>query len=114
MPTLNVTPEKRVFLSIISEYDLERSICELIDNAIDLWTKQKSTSLRINIDLDTGRQTISIEDNAGGVEEAKLDHIISPGKTSNSIGDDVIGYFWCWKQKSGDSSSRGRNDILTF
>ena len=25
--------------------------------------------------------------------KSKLDHIISPGKTSNNIGDDVIGYF---------------------
>ena len=93
MPILNVTPEKRVFLSIISEYDLKRSICELIDNAIDLGTKQKITSLKINLELDAARQTISIEDNAGGIEESKLDHIVSPGKTSNHIGDDVIGYF---------------------
>ena len=32
-------------------------------------------------------------DNAGGIEEQKLDHIVSPGKTTNDISDDVIGYF---------------------
>ena len=68
MPTLDVTPEKRVFLSIISEYDLKKSICEFIDNAIDLWTKQKNNALKIKIDLDPIRQAIAIEDNAGGVE----------------------------------------------
>lgn len=90
---LDATPEKRIFLSIISEYDLKRSLCELIDNAIDLWTKKKRTDLKINIILDDRQQSISIEDNAGGIEESKLDHIVSPGKTTNDIHDDVIGYF---------------------
>jgi|ERR1035437_2379460 C4-dicarboxylate-specific signal transduction histidine kinase len=90
---LNTTPEKRIFLSIISEYDLKKSICELIDNAIDLWSKKKNRDLVIKIDADTQQRTISISDNAGGIEESKLDHIVSPGKTTNAISDDVIGYF---------------------
>lgn len=90
---LDATPEKRIFLSIISEYDLKRSICELIDNSIDLWSKTKKRDLEINIIADLQQKTISIMDNAGGIEEKKLDHIVSPGKTSNSISDDVIGYF---------------------
>lgn len=90
---LDATPEKRLFLSIISEYDLKRSICELIDNAIDLWSKNKREDLRVTITLDDQQKSISIEDNAGGIEEARLDHIVSPGKTSNDIHDDVIGYF---------------------
>lgn len=91
--TLDATPEKRLFLSIISEYDLRRSICELIDNAIDLWTKNKRVELEVKITLDDRQQTISIEDNAGGIEESKLDHIVSPGRTTNDVRDDVIGYF---------------------
>jgi hypothetical protein len=90
---LDATPEKRIFLSIISEYDLKRSICELIDNAIDLWSKTKRRDLKINIFADTRQQTLSIMDNAGGIVESKLDHIVSPGKTTNAITDDVIGYF---------------------
>ncbi len=93
MKILNATPEKRVFLSIISEYDLRTALCELIDNAIDLRTKKKLRNLVVNISLDDRQQTISIEDNAGGLEEAKLDYIISPGKTSNDIQDEGIGYF---------------------
>jgi len=91
--TIDATPEKRLFLSIISEYDLKRSVCELIDNAIDLWTRTKREDLVVQIELDVRQQSISIFDNAGGLEEEKLDHIISPGKTSNDISDDVIGYF---------------------
>lgn len=90
---LNATPEKRIFLSIISEYDLNRAVCELIDNAIDLWSKKKRADLRVTIIADERQQTFAIEDNAGGIEESKLDHIVSPGKTSNEIHDDVIGYF---------------------
>src|SRR5579872_5530340 len=90
---LDATPEKRIFLSIISEYDLQRSVCELIDNAIDLWSKNKRADLEVNIVADDQQQTISIRDNAGGIEEDKLDHVVSPGKTSNDVSDDVIGYF---------------------
>jgi len=90
---LDATPEKRLFLSIISEYDLKRSVCELIDNAIDLWSKKKRADLEVRILADDRQQSISIEDNAGGIEESKLDHVVSPGKTSNDIHDDVIGYF---------------------
>ena len=90
---LNATPEKRVFLSIIPEYDLKRSICELIDNAIDLWAKNKRSDLEVRIVADERQQSISIEDNAGGIEESKLDHVVSPGKTTNDVHDEVIGYF---------------------
>jgi len=79
---LNATPEKRIFLSIIPEYDLKRSICELIDNAIDLWAKSKRTDLEVKIVVDERQQAISIEDDAGGIEESKLDHIVSPGRTT--------------------------------
>jgi len=91
--TIDATPEKRIFLSIISEYDLRRSMCELIDNAMDLWAKTKRADLVVKIEIDLSQQTISIEDNAGGIEESRLDHIVSPGKTSNDIRDDVIGFF---------------------
>ena len=93
MPVFDVTPEKRLFLSVISEYDLNKGICELVDNAIDLWTKNNRTGLHIKLTLDFNRQTISVEDNAGGVEAADLSLLFSPGRTTNEISDNVIGYF---------------------
>jgi uncharacterized membrane protein len=93
MKTLDATPEKRIFLSIITEYDLKKSICELIDNAIDLWSNNKRADLEIKIKLDDRQQAISIEDNAGGIEENKLNYIVSPGKTTNDIRNEGIGYF---------------------
>ena len=93
MLELDATPEKRIFSSIISEYDLNRSICELIDNALDLWKKRQSTKLCVKINLDEQQKTITIEDNSGGLEEGKLDHLLSPGNTSNETSDNVIGFF---------------------
>ncbi len=34
---VNGTPDKRLYWSIISDYDLHTGLCELIDNALDLW-----------------------------------------------------------------------------
>ena len=37
LATIDGTPKKRLFLSIISDYDLKTGLCELVDNAIDHW-----------------------------------------------------------------------------
>lgn len=88
------TPHKRFILSIVSDYDLNRSICELVDNATDIWIKNgKSTKLNIKINFDQNQKTIFIEDNAGGVKEKELDYLISPGASSNSADDNTIGIF---------------------
>lgn len=114
MPVIDVTPEKRLYLSVISEYDMNRSICELIDNAIDLWKKNNRSFLEIKLTLDDSRQTISIEDNAGGVEKSELNLLLSPGKTTNSVSDNVIGYFGVGVKRAvvalaGDVTIKTRN-----
>lgn len=93
MPVLNVMPEKRLYLSVISEYDLQKAICELVDNAIDFAKKNNKRNLEVCITIDESRQTIAIEDNAGGVPSSDLGLLLSPGRTTNEISDNVIGYF---------------------
>jgi hypothetical protein len=39
LDVIDGTPEKRFFLSLISDYDLKTGLCELVDNAIDFWTR---------------------------------------------------------------------------
>jgi hypothetical protein len=91
---LDGTPNKRLFWSIIQDYSLETSICELVDNALDLYLRGKQeTPVFIKIDLDGDRQLIRIEDNAGGVRESDLELLIRPGGTGNSRDEDVIGMF---------------------
>lgn len=55
--------------------------------------KNNLPNLEIKLTLDDSRQTISIEDNAGGVEKSDLGLLLSPGKTTNNVSDNVIGYF---------------------
>lgn len=91
---LNATPTKRLYLSIIADYDLNRSVCELVDNGIDVWVRNgKAGSITINVTLDTSQQTITVEDNAGGLARPDLRYIVGPGQTGTDPTDETIGIF---------------------
>lgn len=88
------TPVKRMFWSIISDYDLKTGICELVDNAVDLWAlTNRSRRLTIRVNLDPERQLISVIDNAGGVKRQDLRLLIAPGGSRNDPAAEVIGVF---------------------
>ena len=92
--TIDGTPEKRIFWSIISDYDLKTGIAELIDNALDTWSaKPDRDSLAVEIELDTDRQIIRYKDNAGGVLREDLRLLVAPGGSKNSPDGDSIGIF---------------------
>lgn len=91
---VNGTPVKRMFWSIISDYDLQTGLCELIDNALDFWTVDgRRRPLAITINLDVDRQLISVDDNAGGVKLDELDLLIAPGGSRNDPNAELIGIF---------------------
>src|SRR5207237_1767677 len=91
---LDGTPNKRLFWSIIQDYELQTSICELVENAPDLYLRGKPTiPVSIRIDVDIERQVIRIEDTAGGVREIDLELLVRPGGTTNSPDEDIIGFF---------------------
>lgn len=91
---INAVPSKRLFLSIIADYDLNRSICELVDNAIDHWTRSgKKGKLNISIEPELSQQTITISDNGGGIIRDEIPYIVGPGQTSNKPQDEIIGIF---------------------
>jgi hypothetical protein len=50
LEVIDGTPEKRSFLSLISDYNLKIGIFELVDNAIDFWTRGGATS-KLSIDI---------------------------------------------------------------
>ncbi|HTD36122.1 MAG TPA: ATP-binding protein [Candidatus Limnocylindrales bacterium] len=92
--TLDATPSKRLFLSIIADYDLNKSICELIDNGIDVWVRGgRKGSVEISITLDLHQQRISVKDNAGGLPRKELSYIVGPGQTGTKPTDETIGLF---------------------
>jgi len=92
--TLNATPTKRIFHSIIADYDLNRSICELVDNGLDVWVRAKrAKAITIGITLNKTQQTITVEDNAGGLPKSDLRFIVGPGETGTVPTDETIGIF---------------------
>lgn len=91
---VDATPLKRMYLSIIADYDLNKAICELIDNALDLWVKNhRESHLTIDILLDQAQQRIEVRDNAGGLDKSELAYIVGPGHTGNLETDRTIGIF---------------------
>jgi len=91
---LDGTPEKRLFWSIISDYDFKTGITELIDNAVDIWIAKKNRGkLRIDLVLDTERQFVMLSDNAGGIRQEDLRLLITPGGSRNSPDAQSIGIF---------------------
>ncbi|MFC6196932.1 ATP-binding protein [Ponticaulis profundi] len=102
LPAIDGTPRKRMFLSIISDYDLRTGLCELVDNALDLWTANgRPPGMSVEIVLDANRQIISVMDNAGGVKESQLDLLIAPGASRNISSEEVIGIFGVGGKRAG-------------
>jgi DNA topoisomerase VI subunit B len=92
--TLEAIPSKRLFLSIIADYDLNRSICELVDNGLDVWVRRgKVGPITVSLILDCDQQRISVSDDAGGLPKAELSYIVGPGQTGSSADDETIGIF---------------------
>jgi len=91
---INATPSKRLYLSIIADYDVKKAICELIDNALDIWVLAGRTrKLNVAITLDANQQTIRAVDNAGGIKKVDLHFIVAPGYTGNPEHQKIIGMF---------------------
>src|SRR5208282_1084679 len=100
--SVNGTPKKRMYLSIISDYDLKTGLCELVDNAIDLRMDGGGlSSLVVGIDLNADRQLISVKDNAGGVKRDELGVLIAPGESKNDLKAEVIGVFGVGGKRAG-------------
>lgn len=96
------TPEKRLFLSIISDYDLFTGLCELVDNALDYWIMRgQKKKLSIDIILDADRQLIKVQDNAGGLSKDKLRLLVAPGASGNDPKDEIIGIFGVGGKRAG-------------
>src|SRR6266481_6915838 len=96
------TPDKRVILSIISDYDLKTGICELVDNGLDLWmTGGRVKPLKININVDVERQLIFVTDNAGGVKRDDLRVLVAPGGSLNELKAELIGIFGVGGKRAG-------------
>jgi hypothetical protein len=92
--TLDAIPSKRLFLSIIADYNLERSICELVDNGLDVWVRAgRKRPVTICVKLNVEQQTITVKDDAGGLRKDDLAFVVAPGQTGTQPSDETIGIF---------------------
>lgn len=90
LPPIDATPTKRIYHSIIADYDLPTAICELVDNALDA---KAGEPVKVQIDIDTDQQSIKVTDFSGGVPESELGKLISPGESSMTGDEPSIGIF---------------------
>ncbi|XDA99250.1 ATP-binding protein [Sulfitobacter sp. LCG007] len=96
------TPQKRIFRSIIADYGLQTSICELVDNAIDHWTSlDRAVELHVRLFLNVDRQLITVRDNAGGVPPDQIQLLISPGASRDDSSRQYIGNFGVGGKRAG-------------
>lgn len=99
---IDATPQKRLFLSIIADYDINTAVCELIDNAIDHWLDgNKESALKIDARVNLDRQTIVISDNAGGVRREDLQLLVAPGASRETMQEGLIGNFGVGGKRAG-------------
>ena len=92
--SLDGTPEKRLYWSIINDYGLVTALTELIDNCFDNWmVTGKQKDLLVAITLDVERQLITLSDNAGGVKQRDLRLLVAPGGSNNDPDANTIGVF---------------------
>mgnify|MGYP000598207754 CR=1 FL=1 len=78
---IDATPQKRLFLSIIADYDFKTSLCELVDNALDHWNSSDRLSpLKIQVFMNQDRQQATVKDTAGGVPRDQIQLLIAPGR----------------------------------
>lgn len=111
--TIDGTPEKRMFHSIIADYDLRTSICELIDNAVDHWTSNsRPEGTQIDIFMVVDRQLITVRDNAGGVPAEQMRLLISPGASRDAQISELIGNFGVGGKRAGVALGE-RVEIIT-
>ncbi len=91
---LDGTPDKKLFWSIMNDYDFKTAITELVDNCFDIWIREgRLNDLAIYVDVDIDRQLVRIKDNAAGVNHAELHNLITPGGSANDPYSETIGVF---------------------
>jgi hypothetical protein len=100
LKTAGGPPKKDLFLGAMRDLDRAEALLELIDNSIDAWMKRRlkypnrtAKELQIYIDLPASGETITFEDNAGGVEEGNLTNLVVPGFSETTDFDRTIGSY---------------------
>lgn len=86
--TVNVAPEMLLYKVLQGQsYGEEAALSEFVDNSIQSFIDNKDVinqDFIIDIKIDTKRQTVTIEDNAGGIHRDNLQRAVTMGRDSNN------------------------------
>ena len=91
--TVDVSPEMMLYKVLQGQpYGEEAALSEFVDNSIQsfidnrdvLIEKDQNQNFAIDIKIDTKSQTVTIEDNAGGIHRDNLQRAITMGRDSNN------------------------------
>jgi hypothetical protein len=104
---VDATPTKKAYLAIINDYDFNTAVCELIDNAIDVWWRNgRCGHLKVSIRLSPKDDLAIIEDNSGGVPPDNLELLVQPGASTNTGKEMSIGVFGVGSKRSAVSVAK--------
>lgn len=104
---IDATPSKRLYRSIIADYGLNTALSELVDNVIDSRVRRNFTrTVEVRIDADHEDQTIRISDDGGGIKEADLPKLISPGASHSDGESTSIGVFGVGSKRAAVALAR--------
>ena len=104
---IDATPTKKSYHAIANDYDFNTAVCELIDNAVDVWWKSgKRRPLGIEVRLGPDGNLAIIEDNSGGVAPDDLELLVQPGASSNDGNKPSIGVFGVGSKRSAISAAK--------
>jgi len=104
---IDATPTKKSYLAIINDYDFNTAVCELVDNAIDVWWQQgRKHKLKVSIRISPPDDLAIIEDNSGGVDPGNLELLVQPGASTNTGQATSIGVFGVGSKRSAISVAK--------
>ncbi len=110
MPTINVTPSKHIYDALVQDIDTNRAISDLIDNAMDNW-KVQGLQAPLQIEIETGENSIVIKENSGGINLDTLPLLLMPGGTNRTGGEGIIGIWGVGAKRA--LFSLGRRFVLS-
>ncbi|NOT48160.1 MAG: hypothetical protein HOP17_10490 [Acidobacteria bacterium] len=97
IPT-GASPNKETLLGAWRDLNKSEALLELIDNSIDAWLRRKAkyprhTTKNLQIYIEQDADSLTYEDNAGGVKPQNHNNLVNPGNSETSPFDATIGSY---------------------
>jgi len=110
--TYDVSPEKDIFEAWAKDLSIESAVKELVDNAIDNWTRISERDNNVEISIECKSGTVTVSDNTGGISQEDISVLFRPGGAIESpSGWSIGGYALGAKKAIPRLGGLHRNDF---